>query len=320
MYREILRQIERDGYGARPGRAAVPRRRKLWVAATRGFSDLTVTGSVCPGARVLGGDPAPATDGCGRRAGGAGAGRVRGRRAVAAAATTSGDAARSAGRRRSPRPTPPPELPRRRARAAARAPRRRLLRRAAGGRARRAGHRLARQRRAAARAPGAGRTSARRGPVLPALELIAVIANADPGEDGMYRTRQPDAVIRRYLRAARRHKMLLVLDIQPGRSDFFTETTRLRRWLREPDVGLALDPEWHVAAPAGPGPGDRHGRLARGQRDLRLARAARRARQPAAEAVHRAPVHERHGRRRAAQAARPASPWSSTPTASAARR
>lgn len=31
MYREILRQIERDGYGARPGRAVVPRRRKLWL-------------------------------------------------------------------------------------------------------------------------------------------------------------------------------------------------------------------------------------------------------------------------------------------------
>ena len=32
MYREILRQIERDGYGARPGRAVVPTRRKLLVA------------------------------------------------------------------------------------------------------------------------------------------------------------------------------------------------------------------------------------------------------------------------------------------------
>lgn len=31
MYREILREIERGGYGARPGRAAVPRRRKLLV-------------------------------------------------------------------------------------------------------------------------------------------------------------------------------------------------------------------------------------------------------------------------------------------------
>jgi hypothetical protein len=93
----------------------------------------------------------------------------------------------------------------------------------------------------------------RRRPVLPALELIAVIANADAGEDGMYRARQPNGIIRRYLRAARRHRMLLLLDVQPGRSDFFTEVTRLRRWLREPDVGLALDPEWRVTAPEVPG-------------------------------------------------------------------
>jgi hypothetical protein len=83
-------------------------------------------------------------------------------------------------------------------------------------------------------------------PVLPALELITVIANADPGEDGMYRARQTDAVVRRYLRAARKEKALLLLDIQPGRSDFFTEATRLKKWLKEPDVGLALDPEWRV--------------------------------------------------------------------------
>ena len=33
MYRELLRQLEREGYGARPGRAVVPQRRKLQVAA-----------------------------------------------------------------------------------------------------------------------------------------------------------------------------------------------------------------------------------------------------------------------------------------------
>jgi hypothetical protein len=99
-------------------------------------------------------------------------------------------------------------------------------------------------------------------PVLPALELIAVIANADAGQDGRYRTRQTDAVIRRYLRAARRAKALLLLDIQPGASDFFTEATRLERWLREPDVGLALDPEWRV------GPGEVPGQVI-GQVDSR---------------------------------------------------
>jgi hypothetical protein len=90
-------------------------------------------------------------------------------------------------------------------------------------------------------------------PELPALELLAVIANADPGEDGMYRARQEDKVIRRYLRAARRAKALLLLDIQPGRSDFFTETTRLEKWLKEPDVGLAFDPEWRVGDGEVPG-------------------------------------------------------------------
>jgi hypothetical protein len=90
-------------------------------------------------------------------------------------------------------------------------------------------------------------------PVMPVLELIAVVAAAHPGDGGRYNLRQPDSVIRKYLRAARRAKALLVLDIQPGRSDFFTETTRLRRWLKEPDVGLALDPEWRVTDSQVPG-------------------------------------------------------------------
>jgi hypothetical protein len=83
-------------------------------------------------------------------------------------------------------------------------------------------------------------------PVLLALELLADVANRDPGTDGLYRTRQPASIVRRYLAAARRAKALLILDIQPGHADFLTETRHLDRWLREPDVGLALDPEWHT--------------------------------------------------------------------------
>jgi hypothetical protein len=86
-------------------------------------------------------------------------------------------------------------------------------------------------------------------PVLPAMELIAVVAAGAAGSDGRYRTRQANAVIRRYLRAARRVKALLILDVQPGRSDFLQEAMVLERWLREPDVSLALDPEWRVDAP-----------------------------------------------------------------------
>ena len=54
MYREILRQIEREGYGARPGRAVGAAAPQALGRGHPRVRDLTVTGSVCPGARVLG--------------------------------------------------------------------------------------------------------------------------------------------------------------------------------------------------------------------------------------------------------------------------
>jgi len=99
----------------------------------------------------------------------------------------------------------------------------------------------------------ARRYSTKQRPALPAFELISTIAAEGPGEDGLHRIHQTPATIDRYLRAARRAKALLLLDIQPGRGDFLTEAQRLERWLREPDVGLALDPEWHVGANEIPG-------------------------------------------------------------------
>ena len=90
-------------------------------------------------------------------------------------------------------------------------------------------------------------------PVLPAMELITSVATAAPGPSGLYRDHLPFATIRKYLTAARRIKALLILDIQPGRAEFGPEIERLEPFLREPDVGLALDPEWHV--PPGQLPG-----------------------------------------------------------------
>jgi hypothetical protein len=90
-------------------------------------------------------------------------------------------------------------------------------------------------------------------PVLPMYELISTIVSATPGENGDYTIHMPNSMIRRYLRAAREAKALLVLDIQPGQADFLSETRRLRRWLREPDVGIALDPEWRMAPGEVPG-------------------------------------------------------------------
>jgi hypothetical protein len=70
------------------------------------------------------------------------------------------------------------------------------------------------------------------------------MVSADPGADDLYRTRTSDAVIARYLAAARKVRGILLLGIQPGRADFLDEVRHYARWLAEPDVGVALDPEW----------------------------------------------------------------------------
>ncbi|MFJ9412237.1 hypothetical protein [Streptomyces sp. NPDC101393] len=102
-----------------------------------------------------------------------------------------------------------------------------------------------------ARAYAAGREP------LPVLELLAVVANASAGPDGTYRSRTPDDIIRRHHDMARKHRALLLLNIQPGRAKVLDEVKALRDWLVHPDVGLALDPEWEM----GPGevPGDSYG-------------------------------------------------------------
>jgi hypothetical protein len=90
-------------------------------------------------------------------------------------------------------------------------------------------------------------------PVLGTFELIATIALASPGEDGMYRSVSSAEHVQRYLDVARANGYYLVLDIQPGRSDFLTEVQRYEQFLLEPDVGVALDPEWKVGPNQVPG-------------------------------------------------------------------
>jgi hypothetical protein len=82
-------------------------------------------------------------------------------------------------------------------------------------------------------------------PVLPAYELITYVAAGSSG-DGSYANRASNATIDRYAAAAHRHHALLILDIQPGRGDFLADAKTLTRWLKRPDVALALDPEWKL--------------------------------------------------------------------------
>lgn len=91
----------------------------------------------------------------------------------------------------------------------------------------------------------------------PVLELLATVANSSAGPDGTYRSRTSPDTIRRFHDAAKRHRALLLLNIQPGRASVLGEVKALREWLVHPDVGIALDPEWEM----GPGevPGNTYG-------------------------------------------------------------
>jgi hypothetical protein len=86
-----------------------------------------------------------------------------------------------------------------------------------------------------------------------AFELIVSVAQRKPGADGTYSKMIDFAKIQQYVDAARRHQALLVLDVQPGRGDFLSQVKRLRPFLEQPHVGLALDPEWRMAADQVPG-------------------------------------------------------------------
>ena len=108
--------------------------------------------------------------------------------------------------------------------------------------------------RAARRLERQARPYAQRGrPVLPAFELIAAIVTSEAGDGGDHSIRQEPATIQRYLRAARAHRMLMLLDIQPGYAPFIQEAEALEQFLKEPDVSLALDPEWSMDPPQLPG-------------------------------------------------------------------
>ena len=83
-------------------------------------------------------------------------------------------------------------------------------------------------------------------PVQPALHLIAVVAQAGPGRDGMYRARMGDSLIERVARWAASRNALVFLDVQVGRSTLQQELPALARFLQRPNFHLGIDPEFSM--------------------------------------------------------------------------
>jgi hypothetical protein len=89
--------------------------------------------------------------------------------------------------------------------------------------------------------------------VLPALHLIAVVAQGYPGPARKYRLQMPDSVIERVAGWAEERGWLLFLDIQPGLSTVEAEIPHLVKYLTRPYVHLALDPEFAMKDGKKPG-------------------------------------------------------------------
>ncbi|MCW2133597.1 hypothetical protein [Arthrobacter sp. VKM Ac-2550] len=83
-------------------------------------------------------------------------------------------------------------------------------------------------------------------PVIPAFEIIATVATGSAGEDGDYSSATDIDLLRTWVDAAGEAGMYVVLDLQPGRTDFLTQAKAYEELLKEPHVGLALDPEWRL--------------------------------------------------------------------------
>jgi hypothetical protein len=90
-------------------------------------------------------------------------------------------------------------------------------------------------------------------PVIRAFDMVATVPTSCSGRRDKCRFRVPDRLVRRYLREVRRFNGRLLLDIGLGRGTYIQEFKHWRRFLLEPDVGLAIDPEWDVGPHGEPG-------------------------------------------------------------------
>lgn len=82
--------------------------------------------------------------------------------------------------------------------------------------------------------------------VQPALHLIAVVAQAEPGPAKKYRMVMPDKIVHEVYGWAKEANAILFIDIQTGHEDIRTLLPRFEWILKNPDVHLAIDPEFNL--------------------------------------------------------------------------
>ncbi|MGH7175182.1 MAG: hypothetical protein ACREGR_02400 [Minisyncoccia bacterium] len=90
-------------------------------------------------------------------------------------------------------------------------------------------------------------------PVIPAIDYIAVTAQGSAGADGMYRARMPASQIEQAIGMANQIHGIVILDVQVGLSTLQQELPLLAPYLSQPNVNLAIDPEFSMKDGTPPG-------------------------------------------------------------------
>jgi hypothetical protein len=83
-------------------------------------------------------------------------------------------------------------------------------------------------------------------PVQPALHLIAVVAQGEPGKAGKYRMIMPDKIINDVYSWAKESGAIMFIDIQTGHDNIRNVLPRFEWILKNPDVHLGIDPEFNL--------------------------------------------------------------------------
>lgn len=90
-------------------------------------------------------------------------------------------------------------------------------------------------------------------PAVPTIELITTMAQSEPGPDGDYVRMTSEENIEEYVELAEKHDALVLLDIQLGTDTVMEQVKMVEKWLKHPQVHLAIDTEFHVAQGEKPG-------------------------------------------------------------------
>jgi hypothetical protein len=90
-------------------------------------------------------------------------------------------------------------------------------------------------------------------PVIPALHMVAVVAQGEPGRSGHYRTITTDERVQNVYDWAREVNGIFFVDIQTGTEDIRQLLPRFEWILKNPDVHVGIDPEFMMRDGAIPG-------------------------------------------------------------------